>query len=31
VIPVLREAGVTEDQLTTMLVDNPRRYFTPSA
>ncbi|EID53058.1 phosphotriesterase family protein [Saccharomonospora xinjiangensis] len=28
VIPALREAGVTEDQLTTMLVENPRRYFT---
>ncbi|MFJ5264792.1 phosphotriesterase [Streptomyces sp. NPDC088387] len=30
VIPALREAGVTEAQLTTMLVDNPRRYFTPA-
>ncbi|MFD8422713.1 phosphotriesterase [Streptomyces sp. NPDC059466] len=29
VLPALRRAGVTEDQLTTMLVDNPRRYFTP--
>ncbi|MFI6254024.1 phosphotriesterase [Streptomyces sp. NPDC051016] len=28
VLPALREAGVTEEQLTTMLVDNPRRYFT---
>ena len=27
VIPALRDAGVTEDQVTTMLVDNPRRYF----
>ncbi|MHC1562262.1 phosphotriesterase family protein [Actinomycetospora sp. C-140] len=27
VLPALREQGVTEDQLTTMLVDNPRRYF----
>nr|WP_042196124.1 phosphotriesterase [Kibdelosporangium sp. MJ126-NF4]CEL22420.1 parathion hydrolase [Kibdelosporangium sp. MJ126-NF4]CTQ89275.1 parathion hydrolase [Kibdelosporangium sp. MJ126-NF4] len=27
VIPALKEAGVTEEQLTTMLVDNPRRYF----
>jgi phosphotriesterase-related protein len=27
VIPALREAGVTEEQLTTMLVSNPRRYF----
>jgi phosphotriesterase-related protein len=27
VLPALRERGVTEAQLTTMLVDNPRRYF----
>jgi phosphotriesterase-related protein len=27
VLPALRERGVDEDQLTTMLVDNPRRYF----
>ncbi|SFS77462.1 phosphotriesterase family protein [Saccharopolyspora flava] len=27
VLPALREAGVSEQQLTTMLVDNPRRYF----
>jgi len=27
VIPALRRRGVTEDQLTTMLVDNPRRIF----
>jgi phosphotriesterase-related protein len=27
VLPYLREHGVTEEQLTTMLVDNPRRYF----
>jgi phosphotriesterase-related protein len=27
VLPALRDAGVTEEQLTTMLVDNPRRYF----
>ncbi|ALG11260.1 phosphotriesterase family protein [Kibdelosporangium phytohabitans] len=27
VIPALREAGVTDEQLHTMLVDNPRRYF----
>ena len=26
VLPALRERGVTEDQITTMLVDNPRRY-----
>lgn len=31
VIPVLRQAGVTDAQLATMLVDNPRRYFSPSA
>jgi len=27
VLPYLREHGVTEDQITTMLVDNPRRFF----
>jgi phosphotriesterase-related protein len=27
VIPALLELGVTQEQLTTMLVDNPRRYF----
>jgi phosphotriesterase-related protein len=27
VIPALKERGVTEDQLTTMLVDNPRDIF----
>ncbi|MEO9137760.1 MAG: phosphotriesterase-related protein [Jatrophihabitans sp.] len=27
VLPALREAGVTDEQITTMLVDNPRRYF----
>ena len=30
VLPALRDAGVTEAQLTTMLVDNPRRYFEPT-
>jgi phosphotriesterase-related protein len=30
VIPALIELGVTHDQLTTMLVDNPRRYFEAS-
>ncbi|MEU0188176.1 phosphotriesterase-related protein [Streptomyces sp. NPDC006207] len=30
VLPALRRAGVTEAQLTTMLIDNPRRYFTPA-
>ena len=28
VLPALRAAGVTERQLTTMLVDTPRRYLT---
>jgi phosphotriesterase-related protein len=28
VLPALRERGVTEEQITTMLVDNPRNYFT---
>lgn len=28
VIPALRARGVTDEQLTTMLVDNPRRIFT---
>ncbi|MDT0274730.1 phosphotriesterase family protein [Blastococcus goldschmidtiae] len=27
VLPYLREHGVTEDQIDTMLVTNPRRYF----
>jgi phosphotriesterase-related protein len=27
VIPALREAGVNEEQITTMTVDNPRRVF----
>ena len=27
VLPYLLEKGVTEDQITTMLVDNPRRFF----
>jgi phosphotriesterase-related protein len=27
VVPALREKGVTEEQLTAMLVDNPRRIF----
>lgn len=25
--PALRERGVTEEQITTMMVHNPRRYF----
>jgi phosphotriesterase-related protein len=28
VLPALREAGVGEDQIDTMLVDNPRRFLT---
>jgi phosphotriesterase-related protein len=31
VLPALREAGVSDEQITTMLVDNPRRYFTPAS
>jgi len=27
VLPALHELGVTDEQITTMLVDNPRRYF----
>jgi phosphotriesterase-related protein len=27
VLPALRQRGVTEEQIVTMLVDNPRRYF----
>ncbi|GAA5146177.1 phosphotriesterase [Pseudonocardia eucalypti] len=27
VLPALREQGVSEEQITTMLVENPRRYF----
>jgi phosphotriesterase-related protein len=27
VLPALRERGVSEEQIATMLVDNPRRYF----
>jgi phosphotriesterase-related protein len=27
VLPYLREHGVTDDQIDTMLVENPRRYF----
>lgn len=30
VLPALREQGVTDEQITTMMVDNPRRYFTPA-
>jgi phosphotriesterase-related protein len=31
VLPYLREHGVTEEQITTMLVDTPRRYFESTA
>jgi phosphotriesterase-related protein len=31
VLPYLRDHGVGEDQITTMLVDNPRRYFEGAA
>jgi phosphotriesterase-related protein len=27
VLPALRERGVSEEQIDTMLVGNPRRYF----
>jgi phosphotriesterase-related protein len=27
VLPALLDRGVTEEQITRMLVDNPRRYF----
>jgi phosphotriesterase-related protein len=27
IVPMLAEAGVTEEQVDTMFVDNPRRYF----
>jgi phosphotriesterase-related protein len=27
VLPALRTAGITDEQIKTMLVDNPRRYF----
>jgi phosphotriesterase-related protein len=28
VLPALRQRGVTEEQITTMLIDNPRAIFT---
>ncbi|MDN5746400.1 MAG: hypothetical protein L0H31_14955 [Nocardioidaceae bacterium] len=31
VLPMLRARGVSEEQITTMLVDNPRRYFSPAS
>lgn len=30
VLPALRERGVTDAQIETMLVSNPRRYFSPA-
>jgi predicted metal-dependent phosphotriesterase family hydrolase len=30
VLPALLEAGVTQAQLDTMLIENPVRYFTPA-
>jgi phosphotriesterase-related protein len=27
VIPALREAGMTDDQLETMMVENPKRWL----
>lgn len=29
VLPMLRERGVSDEAIHTMLVDNPRRYFEP--
>ncbi|WP_431843086.1 phosphotriesterase family protein [Calidifontibacter indicus] len=31
VLPALRERGVTDEQISTMLVDNPARYFNAGA
>ena len=31
VLPALRERGVSDEQITTMLVDNPRRYLETAA
>ena len=31
VLPYLREHGVTDEQINTMLVDNPRRLFETAA
>jgi phosphotriesterase-related protein len=31
VLPVLRERGVTQEQLDTMFVENPKRFFAPAA
>ena len=29
ILPELLEAGVTQEHIDTMLIDNPRRFFTP--
>lgn len=31
VIPMLREAGITQDQIDSLLIENPRRYFAGDA
>ena len=31
IAPMLRERGVTDGQIDTMLIDNPRRYFAGDA
>ncbi len=31
VLPYIRERGVTEEEITTMLTDNPRRLFEATA
>src|SRR5262249_8704406 len=30
ILPALREAGVTEEQIEMMLIENPQRFFAPS-
>jgi phosphotriesterase-related protein len=31
IVPRLREAGVSDEKIRTMLVENPRRYFAGEA
>jgi phosphotriesterase-related protein len=31
VLPYVRNRGLTEDEITTMLVENPRRFFETTA
>ena len=31
VLPYVRDRGVTEDEITTMLIENPRRFFETAA